>query len=339
MSLELEKTKVLIVCAWYNRADYIKDTLDSLLNQTFNNYKITVVNDGSKDPRVKEILDSYNDPKLTVIHQENTGFVGAIRRAIDSHDSEYIAVQGAGDVSFPERINAQVKLLDADSSLGVVGCKHKNIVFGGPNDGYESTSKTVNERATLDTFLKLGNPFSHGDVMYRRELYQKVGGYRDFFKFAQDRDLWIRMAEHCDMAVVDELLYERRAFYSDGVSTDIDKLILQKAFSNFAIQCHYNRKTMGSDFVEKYGRHGGMFRDKSKPTSVFIAKKSLECLFNQDIERALYLSSLAIQESVNFTSLIARAMAKLSSMNSVFRQLIQSLLGLHSSSSKWTVRK
>lgn len=339
MSLEVEKTKVLIVCAWYNRADYIRDTLDSLLNQTFNDYKVTIVNDGSKDPRVKEILDSYNDPKLTVIHQENTGFVGAIRRAIDSADSEYIAIQGAGDVSFPERISAQVKLLDADSSLGVVGCKHKNIVFGGPNDGYESTSKMPKERATLESLLKIGNPFSHGDVMYRRELYQKVGGYRDFFKFAQDRDLWIRMAVYCDMAVVDELLYERRAFYSDGVSTDIDKLILQKAFSNFAIQCHYNRETMGTDFVEKYGRYGGMFRDKSKPTSVFIAKKSLECLFNQDIDRALYLSNLAIQESVNVTSVIARTMARLSNMNSIFKQLNQFLLGLHGSSSKWSVRK
>lgn len=339
MSFEIRKPKVLIACAWYNRAEYIRDTLDSLLSQTFDDYIITVVNDGSKDPRVKEILDSYNDPKLTVIHQENTGLVGALRRAIESADSEYIAIQGAGDVSFPERIAAQVQLLDTDSSIGVVGCKYKNIVFGGPNDGYESTPKMPKERATLESLLKIGNPFSHGDVMYRRELYQKVGGYREYFKFAQDRDLWIRMAAYCDMQVVDKLLYERRSFYSDGVSADIDKLILQKSLSNFAIQCHYNRETMGTDFVEKYGMHAGMFRKKNKPTSIFMAKKSLECLYSKDLERALYLSSLAIQESVNVTSVIARSMAKLSSMNSIFSQSIQFLLGLHSSSSKWSVRK
>lgn len=339
MSSEVEKPKVLIACAWYNRSDYIRDTLDSLLNQNFNDYRVIVVNDGSTDPKVREILDSYYDSKLTVIHQENTGFVGAIRRAIESADSDYIAIQGAGDVSLPDRIGLQAKLLDSNSVLGLVGCKFKNIVFGGPNHGYQNFSKVSEEKITLDTLLKRGNPFSHGDVMYRRDLYQKVGGYRDYFKFAQDRDLWIRMASYCDMEVIDQLLYERRSFYDDGVSADIDKLVLQKILSNFAIQCHYDRKAIGSDFVDKYGRHAGMFRKKSKSTSVFIATKSLECLFRNDLDRSLYLSWLSVQESINLVSVLALTMSKLSNTSSVFMRLSQFLLGLHSSSSKWSVRK
>lgn len=55
--------KVSVVCAWYNRADYIKDTVDSLLNQDFDDYEIIIANDGSPDPRVREILDSYDDRK------------------------------------------------------------------------------------------------------------------------------------------------------------------------------------------------------------------------------------------------------------------------------------
>ncbi|MBQ2263678.1 MAG: glycosyltransferase, partial [Loktanella sp.] len=58
-----------------NRADYIRDTIDSLLVQDYPHFDITVVNDGSPDPRVREILDSYADPRLRVIHQDNTGFI------------------------------------------------------------------------------------------------------------------------------------------------------------------------------------------------------------------------------------------------------------------------
>lgn len=98
--------KVSVVCAWYNRVDYISDTIDSLLAQDYPNFDITIVNDGSPDPLVREVLDNYTNPRLRVIHQENTGFTRAIRRAIDESDRTYIAIQGAGDISLPGRLTA-----------------------------------------------------------------------------------------------------------------------------------------------------------------------------------------------------------------------------------------
>lgn len=122
--------EVAIVCAWYNRADYIRDTVDSVLAQDFDRFEVVIINDGSPDPRVREILDSYDDPRLRVVHQENTGFTVAIRRAIDMTSAPYIAIQGAGDVSLPGRLRHQHDWLESNAGIGVVGCRVAVAVAG-----------------------------------------------------------------------------------------------------------------------------------------------------------------------------------------------------------------
>lgn len=121
--------KVSVVCAWYNRAGYIRDTIDALLAQDLDDYEIIVVNDGSTDPVVRETLDSYDDPRLRVFHRDNVGFVKTMRFAIEQSRSTYIAVQGAGDVSLPARLSRQCALLQGDSELVIVGTWFENVLL------------------------------------------------------------------------------------------------------------------------------------------------------------------------------------------------------------------
>src|SRR5690554_1592429 len=93
--------RVTIVCAWYNRSEFLLRTVDSLLSQDFDDYEVVIVNDGSTDPRVRELLDGCSDSRLKVIHQENAGFVRAISRAVNYCKSPFIAIQGSGDISYP----------------------------------------------------------------------------------------------------------------------------------------------------------------------------------------------------------------------------------------------
>lgn len=298
--------KVSVVCAWYNRAEYIKDTVNSLLNQNFNDYEIILVNDGSTDIKVKDILDSYSDPKLTVIHQENTGFVGAIKRAIENATGEFIAIQGAGDVSLEERLSTQFDFLDANKKYGIVGCRIVNVEIGGENHGKKRYPQLRKIEPGLNDLLLRFNPFSHGEVMFRKEIYNKVGGYRDYFKHAQDRDLWIRMAEHTKLHVIDKLLYERRSFHVDGVSTSVDKAILQAALSTFARQCYYDRKKMnGLDFVDLYPNHALVFRRKNKNYANFLAKLAIKDFLFKEEGRYIDLPSMAINEYKTFYSVIS----------------------------------
>jgi glycosyltransferase involved in cell wall biosynthesis len=249
--------KVSVVCAWYNRADYIRDTVDSLLAQDFDSFEIVIINDGSPDPRVKEILDSYEDPRLRVIHQENTGFTVAIRRAIEESRGEYIAIQGAGDVSKHNRIRVQSDYLDQYTDAGAIGSWGTVKRIG--STIYE-TKKQRQKRVYHYKDVMGFNPFIHGSMMLRRNAYTSVGGYRAFFRFAQDRDLWCRMSHKYEMHMIHEDLYESRQFSEDGGSTSIEKKIVQVALSDMAVQFSKTRQRLGWDELEAFGESATYFR-------------------------------------------------------------------------------
>lgn len=173
--------KVSVVCAWYNRADYLRGTVDSILAQDFDSFEMVIINDGSPDPRVREILDSYSDPRLKVIHHDNRGFTQTIRRAIAASQGEFIAVQGAGDVSLPQRLRLQVAAIEQDSRFIGSGTARENVSIGGRNDGMRRVFEIPYDViGTKELMKRPASPINHGDLMFRRSVYDKVGGYRPF---------------------------------------------------------------------------------------------------------------------------------------------------------------
>lgn len=325
-----------MVCAWYNRAEYLADTVNSLLSQNFNSFEIVLVNDGSTDPRVKQILDSYEDARLRVIHQENTGFVIAIRRAIESSRGEYIAVQGAGDVSLPGRLKAQIDALDADPSLCGVACRRYRTTIGGPADGQRSESEIVPDYVDHDYLLNHDNPINHGDTTFRRSAYNSVGGYRPFFKFAQDIDLFIRMARNSRFRILSDIYYDRRVFFADGIANNRPKMVLQRALLEFAKQCERDRKEFGQDLLEAYGPAGALFNGATRrKVSRFIAVIAIQYTALGNPVSALHYSKLALSQSISTTTVLARATA-LAGNSALLGRAIQSLLWLHPKRATWS---
>lgn len=279
-------TKVSLVCAWYNRAEYLNDTIDSMLAQNFEDFEVIVVNDGSPDPRVKQILDAYSDQRLIVLHTKNQGFVKAIRYAIEQSNGEYIAVQGAGDISLPERLDAQYKVLSADQSLVAVSCQVRTTSVSCDGDEREMQLTTKDYGVVGNKhFMGTENPMVHGSVMYRKSVYQAVGGYRELFKFGQDRDLWLRLTHHGDCKVLNQAYYIRRMFYSDGVATDIEKRLLQFKMTNFSKQCNRERLRVGQDFVDKYGEYSMLYFKRTLNFNIRILKLIQFCMNNTDTSK------------------------------------------------------
>ena len=237
--------QVSLVCAWYNRADYIRDTLDSLLAQEFDDFEIILVNDGSPDPRVRDILDSYSDPRLRVIHQANTGFTLAIRRAIEASTAPFLAIQGAGDISLPQRLRRQYEALRADPALALAGCRYRieNMVTG--------QGAQVVPHCPQQGDLRFRG-LSHGELMYRREVYDKVGGYRPIFMVGQGADLWMRLLRTHGAVIVPEELYVQRHF-SDGVALAPDKLAARKIMNGVRVENELWFRRTGLDHIETYG--------------------------------------------------------------------------------------
>lgn len=296
--------------AYYNRSEYVLECVNSLLEQNYDAFEVIVVNDGSSDTLTKEKLNSIQNSRLRVVHQSNTGFVGAIRNAISLSQGEYIAIQGAGDVSLPTRIEKQANVLDKNPEIGMVSCLFENVDFGGEKNGFRTKRSYSRTNIDATDFLSGANPFGHGEVMFRKSIYEKVGGYRTFFKFSQDLDLWLRMIEHCKAIIIPEYLYERRKFIKDGVSTDEKKLFLQKYLAEFARQCYVDRKIEGSDFIDLYGMHAGLFKSPNKEISKLISKRIFKALKDENPSLVKFYTRFSKSEPKTIGLTIALALAE-----------------------------
>ncbi len=220
--------RVSMITVYYKRAEFLDRTVRSMLAQTYPNLEIIVVDDCSPDDTAQR-LEAYRqlgDPRLKIVAGTiNRGFTQCMIDAIAAAEGSLIAVQGSGDVSEPERIARQVALLAARPDVGVVGCHYENVV----EDAQIVRLRTPNaDEVTLDVLLK-GNIFSHGEVMYRKDLYDRVGGYRAVFRFCQDYDLWLRLSDITRFATVPAMLY-RRFIQFEGVSYAPDKATVQARY-------------------------------------------------------------------------------------------------------------
>lgn len=227
--------KVSVISGFYNRGKYLERTVESILNQSFADFELIVFDDCSSDgtaARLTSLAKKYGDDRFRyIVHEENKGFVRGLRDAIDESTGEYIAIQGSGDFSLPNRLKVQSDFLDNNPSVGAVGGWLYNIQ---DELGTRSLHRPQDKLFTLEDVLR-DNPFTHGEVMLRRTSYDAVGGYRTAFKYAQDHDLWLRMSKIGPLAVVPEVIYHRHTLM-DGVSFVPKKTIQQRSFSVAALK-------------------------------------------------------------------------------------------------------
>lgn len=221
--------KVSVITAFYNRAPVLRRTIESILTQGYTDLELIVVDDCSSDntsQRLAELAAEWQDPRLRIIRNDpNKGFVRTMRDAIEVSTGEYIAVQGSGDSSLPDRIGKQVELLDTRPDVVAVGCWYRNI------DDESGAVETVRPDAAA---AKGGvTTFSHGEMMMRRSAYDAAGGYRPEFKVAQLTDLGFRLHRVGGFATVPEILYDRHV-QSDGVTYNAKKVLEQAQFLRLA---------------------------------------------------------------------------------------------------------
>lgn len=203
---------VSVVMSVYNGAKHVVETLDSVLDQRDCDFELVVVEDGSSDD-TGAILDrrAALDPRMRVIHQNNTGLTLALARGCAEARGDLIARQDAGDISLPGRLAAQQNFLKSHPEAVMAACA---VQFSGPElePLYSNTKPmmALHQALTMLEIDRLGGPPHHGATMFRRDVYLSVGGYRQPFAVAQDIDLWLRMGEYGLCLGMSELLYEAR---------------------------------------------------------------------------------------------------------------------------------
>jgi len=202
------KPSVSVVMGVYNGEKYLRDTINSILSQTFKDFEFIIVNDGSTD-NTGEILQEYakKDPRVKIIEQENQGLTRALIAGCKMVQGKYIARQDCGDISMPERLAKQLERINADKGIALVSC---SVNFFGPAGEFVFSSSSK-----PDDKLALRGISWHGTAFFPRELYKNSGGYRSEFYFAQDLDLWARLAKYGKVSDCPEVLYEARVQKGD----------------------------------------------------------------------------------------------------------------------------
>jgi hypothetical protein len=290
---------VTLVTVFHNRAAWVRETLGCLLAQSHPALEIIAVDDGSTDD-TGAILESIADPRLRVVRQANAGLTVTLNRAIRMGSGVYVAIHGSGDLCGPERIARQVELLESRPEVGVVGCWWVDEDLAG---GARVLHAPLFARSFGEMVLER-NVFGHGEVMYRRALFDRVGGYREFFRYAQDRDLWVRMSRHCEHAVAQDFLYHRRRL-PGGVSASADKTIHQALLSDFAAHCGREVAAGRPDPLEALGPSAALLRPRSRRIADRLAATGARFIARGELEPGRRLIAAGLRERLTLRSLAA----------------------------------
>ena len=179
---------VSVIIPVYNCEDFIRESLMSICNQTYNNLEIIICDDGSTDNTLNIVKEISNiDTRIKFYSRDNRGLVYTLNELCNRATGIYIARMDADDISHIDRIKCQVSLLN--SGVDICGC-HFYII---DNLGKYISSRVV---STDDSFqgviLSRSTPFAHGSVMFRRKFYQdnRFNYSKDEYKTAEDYFLW-----------------------------------------------------------------------------------------------------------------------------------------------------
>lgn len=198
--------KVSVIMPAYNAEKYIKEAMESILNQSFRDFEFIVLNDCSRD-HTEAIIQSFPDSRIVYVkNDQNLGVAGTLNRGLALAKGEYIARMDADDISLQDRLEKQVQYLDAHPKVAVLGT---NVELFDEN-GVISTGWSSTDPAQMKVDLLFSCGLAHPSVMMRRNVIQELGGYDLAFEGLEDYQLWCRVAKHYDVTTLPDLLFRYR---------------------------------------------------------------------------------------------------------------------------------
>lgn len=177
----------------YNGARYLKESISSILAQSFTDFEFLIVDDRSTDNSL-EIAQRFaaSDKRVRVLENKtNIGLTRSLNRAIGDAKGEYVARHDADDVALPDRFREQVDRLNSDAKCAVVGTNYLVIDANGGTIDRGIPSHYATDTAVA--FFRGLNPVCHSSVMFKKAIVQNAGLYDEGFRYAQDYELWLRL--------------------------------------------------------------------------------------------------------------------------------------------------
>lgn len=213
---------ISVVIAAYNAAAVIAETVRSVLEQDAPDFELIVVDDGSDDGTASAVEAMPTGAVNTTVirNQHNQGLTRSLIQGCARASGKYIARIDAGDCYLPGRLAKQYELMERNPGVGLVSCGTRFASAAGePLYAVTQQPDELAQGLCAVDMDGIRGPTHHGSTMFRRDLYEAVGGYRAAFRVAQDLDLWMRLYEVSKVLAMPEVLYEAR-LYPDSISIE-----------------------------------------------------------------------------------------------------------------------
>lgn len=214
MDKNINKPIVSIILPVYNGARYVKQAIESVLQQTFLDFELITVNDGSTDESL-QIIKSFTDARIKIINQDNKGLIATLNTGIELSQAEYIARIDSDDIwSDVNKLAKQMKYLFENPACVVLGSWAKIIDENGKEISSLRYSETDRE---IRSEILTKNCFIHPSVVFNKDTCLRAGGFNEQEKYVEDYGLWLRMGQFGKFANIPECLMSYR-IHQDSVT-------------------------------------------------------------------------------------------------------------------------
>ena len=197
-----------IVVPAYNAGKYLRRCIDSVLQQTFCDYEMIIVNDGSKDDTLA-VVENLRDERVRVISQENQGVSVARNTGISAAKGEYVCFLDADDEFMPNHLEVLEKAILACPDKGFFTTKFCTVLLDGSVLKDNTTGVFVYKANPLWDFIKNAEVVWTGCVCIKRSLFDLYGMFEPGVPMGEDRDMWIRVFAHTGVVFCDEITVKR----------------------------------------------------------------------------------------------------------------------------------
>lgn len=294
---------VSVIMPVYNAGSYLRDAIDSILQQTYTDFELIIVNDGSTDGSEKKIKE-FTDHRVRLYSQENQGLTNTLNRLVSLSQGKYIARMDQDDWSFPDRLARQAKFLDNHPEVGLLGSWVEVV---NPSNAHVGVNRFPVSDPAIKEMLLVKNTFAHGAIMMRRDSAVQ---YQHEYDYAEDFGLWCQLAKGKKLANLPIVLYRWRTS-PGGMSARFAKTQnearrrILRGYRQFYTREYSRPQTNESDLAEVAYR--GKLRallGKVKIALVLIRLGRVD-LFIQKVAESFRILTLGVQRST-FVALAPR---------------------------------
>ena len=226
--------QVSVLMTVYNGLPYLKEAIDSILNQTLEEFQFIIVDDGSTDA-TSDFIKSIDDPRIVLVHQENGGTAAAANHGLSLVETEFVARMDADDVAIADRLEKQLQFMEANLDVGIVGAQVSPV-------GDVAIGKSLNLPETHDDIFRAlmtgRHGLAHSSLMIRTAKLKELGGYWKH-RLIDDWDMMLRMGEVSRLANLPDVLLNYRVHSGSLNGTSMMRM---HRHIGYAIDCAKRRQ-------------------------------------------------------------------------------------------------